>query len=75
MKRVVIELYPQILDEDKPRERQWGIDAGYAWLLAAELVAVYTDRGISRGMETAIRFATEHGIHVIYRIVTDWTES
>jgi hypothetical protein len=43
------------MDDLKPEERQLGINAGLAWADAAELVAVYTDRGISPGMSYAIR--------------------
>lgn len=58
---------PGILDDDHPAERQWGIDAGLAWRRAAEASVVYTDRGISRGMEYGIAAAKEAGIPIEYR--------
>lgn len=58
---------PGILDDDIPAERQWGIDAGLAWRRVAEATAVYTDRGVSRGMEYGIAAAKEAGIPVEYR--------
>lgn len=62
-------LYTQegILNDDIPDERQWGIDAGLAWRKVAEASVVYTDRGISKGMEYGIAAATAAGIPVEYR--------
>jgi len=43
------------LDDDTPRERAFGIEAGYAWGARADKIAVYTDFGVSSpGMEAAI---------------------
>jgi hypothetical protein len=58
---------PGILDDDKPTERQWGIDAGLAWRAVAQASVVYTDRGISKGMEYGIAAAASAGIPVEYR--------
>lgn len=48
-------IYPQpfILDENNPKEREWGINAGFAWGDFADLHCFYTDRGWSRGMLSA----------------------
>lgn len=43
------------LDDLNTEERQLGIEAGLAWGNAAESVAVYVDRGISKGMAYAIK--------------------
>jgi hypothetical protein len=48
---------PGVLRDDLPGERQRGIDAGLAWLKVADLTAVYSDRGISKGMEYGINAA------------------
>lgn len=48
---------PGVLRDDVPAERQWGIDAGLSWGRVAEATVVYTDRGISRGMEYGIAAA------------------
>ena len=58
---------PGILDDLIPDERQWGIDAGLAWGAVAEATVVYTDRGISRGMEYGIANATAAGRAIEYR--------
>jgi hypothetical protein len=52
-------LYTQkgILDDLKPEERKRGMGAGFEYLEVADLVAVYTDRGISNGMKAAIEHA------------------
>lgn len=58
---------PGVLNDDDPAERQWGIDAGLAWGEAARLTAVYTDRGVSRGMEYGIAAARQAGRAVEFR--------
>jgi hypothetical protein len=60
---------PGILDDDKPDERQWGIDAGLAWRAVAQASVVYTDMGISRGMEYGIAAAETAGVPVEYRSI------
>lgn len=63
-------LYPQILDELKPEEREKGIVAGYAFWPAPETGAVivfYIDRGMSGGMQRAFGRATHGGWRVEYR--------
>lgn len=63
-------LYAQVLDDDNPREREMGIEAGLAWGTAAEATVVYLDRGISRGMREGIRRARAEGRAVEYRSLT-----
>lgn len=58
---------PGVLRDEVPEERQWGIDAGLAWRGVAEASIVYTDLGISRGMEYGIAAAVVAGIPVEYR--------
>lgn len=58
---------PGVLNDDDPKERQWGIDAGLAWKAVAHRSVVYTDRGISKGMQYGIDAATKAGIPVEYR--------
>ncbi len=43
-------MHPGVLDDSVPLERAAGLNAGKAWLAQAELLAVYTDRGVSSGM-------------------------
>ena len=57
------------LDDLKPDERQLGIDAGLAWGDVADVVAVYTDRGISGGMEYAIEKHKKDGRTIEYRSI------
>src|SRR5574343_156660 len=58
---------PGLLDDDVPAEREAGILAGFAWGALADLVAVYTDRGISGGMQRGIGRALAAGQVVEYR--------
>jgi hypothetical protein len=58
---------PGVLDDDIPEERSWGIDAGLAWRRVAEGSVVYTDLGISKGMEYGIAAARDAGLPIEYR--------
>lgn len=58
---------PGVLDDAIPEERQWGMEAGFAWAHVAEATVVYTDYGISDGMKMGIRRAKEEGRLVKYR--------
>lgn len=58
---------PGILDDDDPRERIKGINAGLAWHGVAQASIVYTDLGISPGMEIGIAAAIEAGVPLEYR--------
>ena len=56
-----------ILRDEDPAERQWGIDAGLAWHKVSEATVVYTDKGISQGMQYGIDFAAKNGKTIEYR--------
>lgn len=58
---------PGILKDEIPSERQQGIDAGLAWLSVADYSVVYTDLGISKGMQYGIDAARQLGKHIEYR--------
>ena len=62
-------LYTQddILDDDIPGERELGIKCGLLWGHHAEKTVVYTDRGISGGMQQGINEAKQLGRVVEYR--------
>lgn len=59
-------LYTQVL-EDSGASRVLGIECHLTWLSAAATVVVYTDYGISSGMQKAIDEAGLLKIPVIYR--------
>ena len=61
---------PGILDDGIEVERVHGINAGHAWMHGAHAVVVYTDKGISTGMEWGIRSATSHKVPIEYRSLT-----
>lgn len=67
-------LYTQegILDDDKPTERAWGIEAGLAWCEVSDATVVYIDLGISRGMLQGIDRAKRAGRPVEMRKIPDW---
>jgi hypothetical protein len=62
-------LYTQkgILDDDIPEERKKGMEAGFAFAEKCDLSAVYTDLGISGGMQEGVERAREFGREVVYR--------
>ena len=60
---------PGILRDEVAEERQWGIDAGLTWRSVADATVVYTDRGISRGMEYGIAAARRSGLPVEFRSI------
>jgi len=59
--------YTYWLNDDVPADREAGIRAGSAWLLAAHEVHVFTDMGISEGMRAEIALAESEGIPVVMR--------
>lgn len=59
-----------LLDDTNPIERKLGIEAGLAWGRRAELTAVYTELGISKGMELGIQRARDEGRVVEYRTLS-----
>lgn len=61
--------YTQFLDDQIPEQRREGMEAGFAWGAVAELVAVYSDHGVSAGMVEGIKRATGAGIPVEHRFV------
>jgi hypothetical protein len=67
-------LYTQegILDDDIPEERNWGIEAGLAWGKHARKTVVYTNLGITLGMEKGIQRAIEEGREIEYRELDSW---
>jgi len=58
---------PNVLDDSVPEERERGIQAGFAWRDVAEKTVVYTDLGISKGMEYGIAHAAARGCEIEYR--------
>ena len=61
---------PGILDDKIPEERQLGIAAGLAWLVHADAMVVYIDRGVSHGVQEAMRAAQRMGVPVEMRSIS-----
>lgn len=59
--------HPDLLDDESPAERERGMEAGFTWVRVANLAAVYTDLGISRGMAAGIGQARLNLVDVVYR--------
>lgn len=58
---------PGVLRDHVDSEREWGINAGFAWRYVADATVVYTDLGISSGMQRGIDHALLIGHPVEYR--------
>jgi hypothetical protein len=67
-------LYTQegVLNDDIPAERENGIRAGLELAKRADLTAVYTNLGISRGMHHGMRAAEEAGREIVFRELESW---
>ena len=63
---------PGVLRDGEPEERRIGIEAGMCWGAEAEATVVYTDRGLSVGMEEGIARAAEAGREVVFRKLKNW---
>ena len=47
-------LYTDVLDDNDPEQRRLGIELGLSWLKVCDLVAFYTDLGMSPGMAACL---------------------
>lgn len=65
---------PGVLDDGVPAQRERGINAGLAWGLKADKTVVYTDLGITKGMDQGIAAARAAGRPVEMRQVFDWKD-
>lgn len=65
---------PGVLDDTVPQERELGIKAGFEWHKAADKMVVYTDNGISSGMQRGIENAHRIGLDVEMRRLSGWVE-
>lgn len=60
-------LYTTALDDQNPEDRAMGINAGFQWGKHAEKTVVYTDYGISEGMNYGVENAVNNGRKVEFR--------
>lgn len=58
---------PGVLDGRNPEQRAQGIHAGFAWREVSHATVVYTDLGVSKGMQYGIDHAALHGRPIEYR--------
>lgn len=65
---------PGVLEDGIPEQRALGISAGLAWVAVADGSVVYTDLGISKGMEAGIAAAKACGVSVEYRNLPGWSK-
>ena len=58
-----------VLDDDDPVERAFGIKAGWEWGIMAEAIVVYGDLGISEGMKRSIEYYESFNIPIERRTI------
>lgn len=58
-----------VLDDNDKEQRKLGIEAGHSWIRVADYIVVYTDFGISAGMEIGITRAIYAKVDIEYRIL------
>ncbi|MFC4236329.1 hypothetical protein ACFOY8_14075 [Thalassospira xianhensis] len=63
---------PFVLNDDEPRERELGINAGFQWHDRADYSVFYVDLGISSGMERGISNVEQKGVAAIRRNLPGW---
>jgi hypothetical protein len=66
---------PGLLDDTVLEERDLGMAAGFLWGDFAARTVVYTDLGLSNGMQRGIERAKVAGRPVEYRMLMDWQPS
>jgi hypothetical protein len=64
-------IYPRVLNDALEIDRARGIAAHVAWIHGAELLAVYTDYGVTDGMRAAIQLARSLQLPCTYRALGD----
>ena len=62
-------LYTQVLDDTVPAQRNKGITLSFEWHRKADLIAFYSDLGITAGMKLAMEFALKNKIKVEKRFI------
>jgi hypothetical protein len=67
-------LYPQVLDDNVPEQRDQGMRAGFAWGEFADLRVFYLDRGVSRGMVEGLKQAAVYKQPIAFRSLPEWRE-
>ena len=65
-------LYTQVLDDTVPEERDHGIQAGFAFREVSNYTVVYTDLGISPGMQLGIDHSHSKSIPAKFRTLPGW---
>lgn len=60
-------LYPGVLDDGVPEQRQLGLSLGHSWRAVADVTAVYVDHGISPGMWDGIGQSRRMAQRIVYR--------
>jgi hypothetical protein len=64
-------LLPEILDDRDPVERGIGIKAGWVWGEHADVIACYSQLGVSPGMKESIAHYKDKGIPIEWRAIED----
>ena len=62
-------LYTQVLDDDNPEQRERGIRLSQDWYKSAEKVVIYTDFGVTDGMQQGVDLGLDLGLPIEMRSI------
>lgn len=65
---------PGVLDDGDAKQRRNSMDAGWAWMREARIVAVYENLGVTPGMVEGIKRAVEYDLELEFRTIDGWLE-
>lgn len=58
--------YTRVLDDNQPKDREFGMRSAYAWLSVSEAALAFMDLGVSRGMRADLDAARRLSIPIHY---------
>lgn len=64
--------YTMVLKDEDSTQREIGMNAGWAWMRRSDLVAVYTNLGISDGMKKGVERAMAIGVPIEKRQLPEY---
>lgn len=63
-------VYPQVLNDDDPKDREFGMTSAYAFLAVCDVAFSFMDLGVSRGMRADLEAARRLKIRIEYLSIT-----
>ncbi len=67
-------MYPAVLDDESPVDRRLALAAQFQWQAQADLIAIYTDYGISSGIRDALEHYHNHTVKLARAPGIEWRQ-